>query len=202
MIIDVPSPIDLRKLDDAREWESKAMVVRPWRTEFFAEFHKQLARISAQRILELGSGPGFLCAALLEANPAYEYSALDFSAAMHTLARNRLGARAEQVRFIERSFKEPDWAQGLGEFDAVITNQAVHELRHKAYATGLHRQVRAVLKPGAAYLVCDHYVGEDGMKNDQLYMTIEEQRNALLEAGFTSVAAVLVKGGLALHCAS
>jgi hypothetical protein len=35
--------------------------------------------------------------------------------------------------------------------------------------------------------------------NDQLYMTADQQRDALLHAGFADVEAVLVKGGLALH---
>ena len=54
---DVPSPIDLRQMTDAREWADEAMVKRPWRTEFFAEFAEQLAAGSALRVLELGCGP-------------------------------------------------------------------------------------------------------------------------------------------------
>ena len=79
--------------------------------------------------------------------------------------------------------------------------QAIHELRHKAHASRLHSQVRKVLKPGGAYLVCDHYVGEDGMTNDQLYMTVAEQRAALEAAGF-AVTEMLRMRGLVLHRAA
>jgi len=117
---------------------------------------------------------------------------------MHTLAQSRLQNFASQTVFVERNFRQPDWIEGLGKFDFVLTNQAVHELRHKRHAVAFHRDVKQLLKPNGTYLVCDHFVGEDGMKNDQLYMTIEEQRNALIAAGF-KVEQRLKKGGLVLH---
>ena len=32
------------------------------------------------------------------------------------------------------------------------------------------------VKPGGVLLFCDHYFGDDGMSNDQLYMNRTEQR--------------------------
>ena len=56
---DVPSPIDLRSEQDARDWAAAAMARRPWRSQFFAAFFASLAETSSlSRILELGSGPG------------------------------------------------------------------------------------------------------------------------------------------------
>ena len=98
---------------------------------------------------------------------------------MHALAAERLGERAASVRFVERSFREPAWVDGLGPFDVIVTNQAVHELRHKDYAATLHAQARTLLAPGGRYLVCDHFLGEGGLSNDQLYMTVDEQIDAL-----------------------
>jgi hypothetical protein len=49
------------------------------------------------------------------------------------------------------------------------------------------------------YLVCDHYVGDDGMSNDALYMTVEEQRGCLKAAGFGAVTNLLAMSGLVLH---
>lgn len=37
------------------------------------------------------------------------------------------------------------------------------------------------------------------MKNDQLFMTVSEQKQALLCAGFAHVEQMLAKGGLVLH---
>lgn len=205
MLADVPSPIDLRSMDDARQWAESAMSKRPWRTEFFAAFAAIIGIQSAGRacrVLELGSGPGFLAEHLLRFHAALSYVALDFSAAMHELATQRLGALASRVQFVECSFREVAWSEGLGQFNFVVTNQAVHELRHKRHAIALHAQVKQLLVPRGSYLVCDHFFGEGGMSNDQLYMSVVEQRQALLSAGYGSVEQVLLKGGLVLHHAT
>jgi 16S rRNA G1207 methylase RsmC len=197
---DIPSPIDLRTLKDAAEWESTAMEKRPWRVEFFHVFASEIAKHSEKAdVLELGSGPGFLAAHLLAQLPQLKLQLLDFSEAMHSLARERVGAQASSVQYLVRSFREEGWSTGLGSFDCVITNQAVHELRHKRHAAGLHRAVSTLLRPQGSYLVCDHHAGDDGMRNDQLYMTIQEQKSALLEAGFSKVDQLMAKGGLVLH---
>lgn len=203
MLDDVPITVDFRQAAHAQEWAASAMSLRPWRAEFFATFAELIGHEGgARRVLELGSGPGFLAEQLLGSNDRLSYVALDFSPTMHTLARQRLGALAARAEFVERSLRDADWGQGLGQFDFVVTHQAVHELRHKRYATPLHAQVRELLAPGGAYLVCDHFFGEGGMSNGNLYMTVEEQREALLAAGFTQVEQVLLKGGLVLHRAS
>ena len=201
---DVPSPIDLRLMSDAKKWEESAMRSRPWRVDFFACFLEQIesALLPIHRILELGSGPGFLARHLLETTSGFSYTMLDFSPAMHELAKARLGDTGGRVEFIERSFKEPAWTSGLGTFECVVTNQAVHELRHKRYAQELHAQVKSVLVPNGFYLVSDHYLGEGGMANDQLYMSIADQREALLAAGFGRVEQLLVKGGMVMQRAS
>lgn len=197
---DVPSPIDLRSPIDAAEWERTAMEKRPWRQEFFDAFAEQIGLVADHAdVLELGSGPGFLAAHILDKLPQSRLHLLDFSEAMHALAHARLVSHAGQVDFVVRSFREPSWHAGLGAYDCVITNQAVHELRHKRYAPELHRTVKSLLRRNGTYLVCDHYAGDDGMKNHELYMTIEEQRAALRDAGYLTVEQLLCKSGLVLH---
>jgi cyclopropane fatty-acyl-phospholipid synthase-like methyltransferase len=200
---DVPSPINLCDPTDALEWERTAQE-RRGRAEIFRAIGRELEALGEHDlvVLELGSGPGFLADYLLKALPAVRLTLLDFSAPMHKLARTRLGARVARVTQVERSFKEPGWSQGLGLFDAVITNQAVHELRHKRYAPQLHAAVKDVLKPGAPYLVSDHFFGEGGSQNDQLNMTVSEHRDSLLRAGFSEVQQVMTAGSLVLHRAT
>ncbi|MES3008886.1 MAG: class I SAM-dependent methyltransferase [Pseudomonadota bacterium] len=192
---DVPTPIDFLKMQDAQEWESKAML-RPFREDFFAAFADELKKIGkpSMRILELGSGPGFLAQHLLLKMPDAVLTLLDYSPAMHELARRRLIDDLSRVTFVERSFKESGWEIGLGQFDAVITNQAVHELRHKRYAPAFHEQVKSLLNDSGIYLVCDHYFGEGAMQNNELYMSLDEQRASLKSAGY-EVTDVLIKGG-------
>ena len=106
---------------------------------------------------------------------------------MHELARARLGDKTERVNFFERSFKEDGWSAGLGQFQCVVTNQAVHELRHKKYATALHAEVLKVLLPGGLYLMCDHFVGDGAMTNTELYMTKQEHTSVLQNCGFSAL---------------
>lgn len=198
---DVPVTVDFRQAEHARQWTEAAMSVRPWRADFFAAFAEVIAAHTGShcRVLELGSGPGFLAERLLAARADLDYVALDFSAPMQVMARERLAGHAGRVDFIVRDLRDPQWGDGLGPFHFVVTHQAVHELRHKRYASTLHAQARERLLPGGSYLVCDHFFGEGGMSNDRLYMTVEEQREALRAAGFVHIEQVLLKGGLVLH---
>src|SRR5688500_15229823 len=95
---DVPSPIDLRDPRDAREWERTAQE-RPGRAEIYQASGRELLALGKcdLTILELGSGPGFLAACLLDTLPAVRLTLLDFSAPMHILARARLGPCATRV---------------------------------------------------------------------------------------------------------
>lgn len=203
--LDIPSPIDLRRADHAQEWADTALQKRPWRPQFFQRFVQEIQAITSAQplhIVELGSGPGFLLKELTTNLPQHHYSALDFSEAMHNLARERLGEQAQQVNFLLRDFKQDNWFQGLHNIDVVVTNQAVHELRHKRHAPTLHAQVRQLLQPQGAYLVCDHFAGmhncQQGMQNHELFMTVQEQQDALISAGFTQLEPLLCKGSLML----
>ena len=88
---DVESPIDLRNLKDALEWQETVNVKRPWRKDFFDYYVDLIRPCSSEQcqILELGSGPGFLAHHLLSQLPNIEYTAFDFSAVMHQLAQKK-----------------------------------------------------------------------------------------------------------------
>jgi SAM-dependent methyltransferase len=197
---DIPGKIDFRKLEQARAWADQANVKRPWREEFFHLFARELLSIGADElsVIELGSGPGFLAQEILQALPHVDYTALDFSKAMHSLARERLGRLSGGVRFVDANFKQPNWNIGLPTFDAVISMQSVHEVRHKKRVPALYAAVRKLLHKDGVFLVCDHYAGEGGMADHELYMTVEEQGEALRNAGFSDVTLLLKKGGFAM----
>jgi SAM-dependent methyltransferase len=200
--LDVPSPIDLQQEADAKAWAAAANEARPWRTKFFETIASAICADRPARILELGSGPGFLADHILGKHASAQMVLLDFSEPMHKLASERLQAHADRVTYVCRSFKSENWKHDLGTFDYVVTNQAVHELRHKRYAVSLHVEVRSILREGGCYLVSDHYFGEDGMKKEGLYMTVSEQREAFASAGFNSVSELLRLNGMVLHSAA
>ena len=54
----------------------------------------------------------------------------------------------------------------------------------------------------AQYLVSDHYAGEGGMSNTDLYMTVEEHREVLASAGYRSISELKYKGGMVLNSAA
>ena len=151
------------------------------------------------RILELGSGPGQLAAAVLRDCNVSQYVALDFSSAMHDLAREQLGPLAANVKFVKRDFRNANWNTYLGKFDAALTLQAAHETRHRDRLPGLLRRTRACLKTGGLLLYCDHYRGT--RKNPALYLQRHEHPQILRAAGFVHVDRLLDKGGMALYSA-
>jgi SAM-dependent methyltransferase len=198
---DVPSPIDFRDPVQARAWEADTVARRPWRPEFFAAFASELTSNFADpfSLLELGSGPGHLAQVILPNCRGGNYCALDFSEAMHDLARERLGMVSRSVQFVTRDFCKPDWSKGLGPFDAVVTMQAAHELRHKRHLPKLLSQVIDILTPGGIFLYCDHY--SEGGQNPDLMLNREDQPRALEKAGFCDIRRLLDKGGMALYAA-
>ena len=173
--------------------------IRPWRPEFFQAFATALNARSSHplRILELGSGPGQLASAVLKNCDISQYVALDFSDAMHALAREQLGPLAAKVKFVRRDFRKPEWNTALGKFDAALTLQAAHETRHQDRLPGLLMRTRASLKTGGLLLYCDHYRGK--LKNPLLYLDRQQQPHALRAAGFVHVERLLDKGGMALY---
>jgi cyclopropane fatty-acyl-phospholipid synthase-like methyltransferase len=198
--MDVPSPIDFSRTEEAEAWAETANRKRPWRKEFFAAIAEALRGLQrpSMAVLELGSGPGYLAEVVLRALPDARYTLLDSSPAMQSLARARVGSTAG-AQFVTADFRTSGWADSLGVFDAVVSVQAVHELRHKRHAVLLHQTVYRLLQPDGSYLVCDHVLGPDGMSNGELYMTISEQEDALEIAGFRDVSVLLEKAGLVLH---
>jgi SAM-dependent methyltransferase len=201
---DVPSPIDLRTMSAARDWAATAMEKRPCREEIFNIIIQTIRTqsIDDPSVLDLGSGPGFFARRLLEAIPSARYAGLDFSPAMHALARERLGPTANRARLLETDFKLPEWSDGLGTFDAIVAIQSVHELRHKGHAPSFYRSARTLLGSSGILLVCDHLVGEGGMDNRELYMTLEEHESALSAGGFEDIRLVLHKSGLVVFRAA
>ncbi len=197
---DVPSPIDFHDPAQAAAWVAETVRKRPARPLFFQAFTGALTERFDKpfTVLELGSGPGHLAEQVLQACPDATYTALDFSPAMHDVARERTAANAERITFVERDFRQADWMEGLGKFDAVITMQAAHETRHKSRLQGLMAQAKGLLTPFGVLLYCDHYAEEES----ELFVGKGRQLALLRRAGFKDVHRLLDEGGMALYQAA
>lgn len=190
---DVPSPIDLCDPAVAHTWAREADAKRPWRAQVRNAFAEIIGGMSARRVLELGSGPGLLAERILRSCAVESYTLFDFSQPMLDLSRERVRDRA--ATFVLGDFKQPDWGRAFAEpFDAIVTMQAVHELRHKRHATTLYRQIHELLWPEGRLLVCDHVpVNDSG-----LYSTEAEHHAAMIGAGFLTVTTEALLHGLYL----
>ncbi len=198
---DVKSAINLQDMEDARIWASEVMEKRPYRTDVFKVFSNQLKEFGAEKILEVGSGPGFLAEHILKNSPKLDYTAFDFSEAMHTIAKERVGS-AYNINFVVGDFTKPSWADNLETFDSIISIQAIHEVRHKSKVKDLFSILRKHLNSNGTFLYCDHVCDENGMTNSELYMNEQEQLQALQDGGFNKVEKLLRIGSLAMWKAS
>lgn len=200
-IQEVASPIDLKDPQEALQWANEANLKRPWRYEFFDLYVNKIKSLNKGNIqvLEIGSGPGFLAKHLLQHCKDIKYTAVDFSQAMHELSKSKLLAdELDRVQYRIADFKQENWYKGLGQFDVVIIHQALHELRHKAYASLFHHQVKTLLKEDAIYFVCDHVFAVEAMQNNQLYMSVEEHFQSLESAKYQQVKLIKDYKGLCL----
>jgi SAM-dependent methyltransferase len=190
--LDVPYGEDFHDAAVAQAWADAAPRKRPWRATIFDHFVSIVgsAAMTSPRVLELGSGPGFLAEQVLGRCPSVGlYTLVDFSEPMLEQSRRRLASRAVRAQFLHVDFKSETWTEQVdGPFDFVLSLQAVHELRHKRHAVRLYTQLRAVLAPGAQVLICDHLPeGAHTPRHRVLYLSQEENLAAFAQAGFSVV---------------
>lgn len=122
---------------------------------------------------------------------------------MLSIAGHRLAPFCERTRFVQRDFRSANWVDGMGEYDAVISMQAVHEVRHKQYIPALLAQIYGLVVRNGLFLFCDHYAEPDNLnKTSDLYLTRKDQGAALLNARLSNVECLFDKGGMALWSAT
>jgi cyclopropane fatty-acyl-phospholipid synthase-like methyltransferase len=198
---DIPYGNDWDSETEAAAYGAAADRARPWRSSLREDIARRIAELGTGcRVLELGSGPGLLAQTVLERCTGVSvYTLLDFSEPMLILSRTRLAA-FPSATFVRASFKAVDWPERVeGPFTCVISMQAVHELRHKSHAAQLYGQVFRLLATPGLFLVCDHTPFDDSARSQALYMTPEEQTQALTRAGFGKVEVMVERRGLVLY---
>jgi SAM-dependent methyltransferase len=201
---DVPYGEDFHDPAVAAAWAEGVMRKRPWRTKIFQHFVAivNAAPLAQARVLELGSGPGFLAEQLLAHCPNIDhYALLDFSQPMLDQSRRRLADYQERTEFLRADFKSDTWPSLVGaQVDFVVSLQAVHELRHKRHAQRLYAQLAPLLRPNAEVLICDHLpAGAHTPRHRVLYMDPEEKLQALNGAGLVDAKVIWSEHNMALY---
>ena len=201
---DVPYGEDFHDPAVAAAWADGVMRKRPWRATIFDHFVAivRAAPVAQARVLELGSGPGFLAEKLLAHCPTVvRYTLLDFSEAMLEQSRRRLHGYQDRTEFLRADFKSDTWPHLVGAtVDFVVSLQAVHELRHKRHAARLYAQLAPLLGPGGEVLICDHLpAGAHTPRHRVLYMTTEEKLEVLTGAGLVDAKVIWSEHDMALY---
>ncbi len=138
-------------------------------------------------VLELGIGPGFLAAYLLDRFPHIHYLGLDFSQAMLAIAQDRLsrfGPRYQLLQFdltqnkLQDAFPEP--------VDAVVSTWALHDLGSKPQIYEVYWQCRSVL---TGILVNGDFIKPKGTSYEYEpgRIEIDEHLQMLQELGYSRV---------------
>src|SRR5262245_29398666 len=83
---------DWDSAEEVAAWAEEADRIRPWRAAIRDHIARRVATLPpGARVLELGSGPGFLAHRVLQRCPSLEgYTLLDFSEPMLALSQERL----------------------------------------------------------------------------------------------------------------
>jgi SAM-dependent methyltransferase len=172
-------------------WAEIANSKRPHRAQFFDAFVAQLSRLPEPNVLDIGAGPGFLAEQVLDRCRVSSYHLLDFSPRMLELARDRLANFGERVFFHQVDFLKEGWWQPLPEkfFDAVVSLQAIHEVRQAEKIAHIYSGVASLLADGGKLIVADKLDFETEEGRGEL--TIRDHESALEQAGFRDFRRVL-----------
>lgn len=194
---DYTGPHDYFNEAYVNEWAGVANSKRPFRTEFFDAFANELAVLNRPKVLDLGSGPGFLAERVLTACSVSSYHLFDFSPHMLELSRARLREFGEIAVFHQGSFLDEEWWQLLpAPFNAIVSMQAIHEVRDSARIPRLYGELRLLLRERGIILIADEV--KDGEKMEKHLLAPGEHESALSQAGFVEFRQVYAAGDLML----
>ncbi len=107
------------------------------------------------RLLDLGCGTGASTAALLDAAPQAEITAVDASAEM--LAQARRKTWPSTVRFVHADAQDLDSVKFAGPYDGIL---AAYLLRNLADRNAALRRYRTLLRPGGPLAVHEYSVAD------------------------------------------
>lgn len=120
----------------------------------------------AVRIVDLGAGSGILTSFVLQALPAAHIHLVDFSSAMLSLARQRLGSD-QRLTFEVADYSSSPLPDGV---DCVISALSIHHLEDEAKRE-LFRNICSALNPGGLFINADQVL----QPNAQLEAQAKEQ---------------------------
>jgi tRNA (cmo5U34)-methyltransferase len=137
--------------DHARDYLERRPSI-PHREEGFGVLLEFLPP-TPRRVLDLGTGDGYLLALIRDVHPGASGVAVDFSTEMLGRARARF-ADEPAVSVVEHNLNEP-LPEAWGRFDVVVSSFAIHHVDH-VRKRALYGEVHDRLEPGGVFCNLEH----------------------------------------------
>ncbi len=167
----------------AREYDERTLRGQPRYEEMLKQVAFALPE-AAGAILELGCGTGALTQIVAERYPAARITAIDASAQMIEVARERLSGAglltAARIQFQMASFEELDIV--TAPYDLITANMSLHHLVDKR---PFYTRLRSALKPDGALVFGDELIGataEIEKRHWNAWLEFASQPNHLTQA--------------------
>ena len=138
----------------AEAWDERHLTGNPARAEHLALLLAIMDKVAAGWVLDLGCGSGLVAEMVLERFPTVSLFGLDSSAAMLSLAKDRLAGYGERVRLAEGDLVSLDRIDAPGKVAAAIAVQSLHHLDEAQYR-GTVEWTFDHLAPGGWFFIID-----------------------------------------------
>ncbi len=102
------------------------------------------------RVLDVGAGPGHMAFEFYRARPDSDvkFALLEIGRAMLDIAARRMKGLGFEIECFQRSYNSPGWEEGMGTFDAVVSNNSIFHVRPELRTSGV--PLSAGIMPGVA----------------------------------------------------
>ena len=173
-------------------------------TEFYPFTAKQLPTAENCRLLDLGCGTGLELEEYFKLCPSAMVTGIDLSKGMLAELERKFTDKA--ITLVHGSYF--DVPLGKDAFDAAVSVESLHHFTKEEKIT-LYSRLRTALKSNGYFILTDYFApsddeeimhrqnlnslkAEQGIADNEFYhydtpLTVEHEKEALLEAGFSSV---------------
>ena len=173
--------------------------------EFYAFTAGCLPQEPGSRVLDLGCGTGLELGYYFEAVPTARITGVDLASGMLAALRDKFPGKS--LTLVLGSYFDVPFGENA--FDAAVSVESLHHFT-RSEKTPLYAKLQRALKPGGYFILTDYFAASDeeeqshratllrlkreqGILDDAFYhydtpLTVEHEKEALLDAGFASVA--------------
>lgn len=172
--------------------------------QFYAFTAAQLPKCAGAKILDLGCGTGLELEEYFPLNPTAQITGIDLCRPMLDALEKKFPGK--KLRLICASYFDEPFGSAC--FDGAVSVESLHHFT-KAQKIPLYKKLQESLKEGASFILTDYFADiqeredyfqrelirlkkEQGIEDDAFYhydtpLTVENETDALLQAGFEKV---------------